>query len=97
VIKYEFSAMLWQHNAPSGGWHFVSLPGELAKEIREFLKSEEEGWGRLRATVKVGNTEWKSAIWFDSKQNTYLLPIKAEIRKKEDLKVGDNVKTVVCL
>lgn len=93
-IKYEFSATPWQHASP-GGWYFVSLPQELAQEIREMLKSEEEGWGRLKATAKTSNSEWKTAIWFDTKKNTYLLPLKAEIRKKENIKVGEDIKVTV--
>ena len=84
-IKYEFTGKTWQHSSP-GGWYFISLPTEMSKEIRSNLKSEEEGWGRLKATARIGKTEWKTAIWFDSKRNTYLLPLKAEIRKKENVK-----------
>lgn len=80
-IKYKFSAKTWQHASP-GGWHFVSLPNELAKEIREALRSEEEGWGRLKATAKIGNSEWK------------ILPLKADIRKKEDIEIGKDIEVV---
>jgi hypothetical protein len=45
------------------GWHFVSLPIEISTEIRENLKWQEEGWGRLKATAKIGNSEWETAIW----------------------------------
>jgi len=93
-IKYEFTAKPWRYSEASG-WHFVSLPGELSKEIRDALKSEEEGWGRLTATAKIGNSEWKTAIWFDTKLNTYLLPLKAEIRRKENLETGKNIHVVV--
>jgi hypothetical protein len=95
-IKYEFSAMIWQHSSPDS-WYFVSLPKVMAKEIRENLKWMEEGWGRLKASAKIGNSEWKTAIWFDIKQNTYLLPLKAEIRKKENLKIDQKVKVIVCI
>ena len=45
----------------------------------------------------IGNSEWKTAIWFDSKKKTYLLPIKAEIRKKEKIIAGKiiGVKLVI--
>ena len=92
--KFEFNAKPWQHSSPNG-WHFISLPKSMAKEIRTALKSEEEGWGRLKAFAKVGNTEWKTAIWFDTKMNTYLLPLKAEIRKKENVVDGKNINVVV--
>ena len=93
-IRYEFITKPWQYAGP-GGWHFVSLPKALSKEIRKALKSEEEGWGRLKATVRIGNSEWKTAIWFDTKMNTYLLPLKAEIRKKEMVEMGKDVKTML--
>lgn len=95
-IKYEFSEKPWQHASP-GGWYFASLPKEMAKEIRDSLKSEEEGWGRLKATAKIGNSEWKTAIWFDTKVDTYMLPLKAEIRKKEHIETGKQVAITIWL
>ncbi len=93
-IKYKFSAQPWQHASP-GGWHFISFPKKLAKEIREAFKPEEEGWGRLKAMAKIGDSEWKTAIWFDTKMNTYLLPLKADIRKKEHLEIGEDVEVMI--
>lgn len=81
LIKYTFIAKVWQYDGPNG-WFFVSLPVEMSKEIRDNLKWQEEGWGRLKATAQIENVEWKTAIWFDTKSNTYLLPLKADIRKK---------------
>lgn len=95
-IKYEFSAKIWQHQS-QGGWYFVSLPEKLAKEIREVVKWQEEGWGRLKVTAKTGNSEWDTAIWFDTKMNTYLLPVKAEIRKKENLETGKNTDVTILI
>lgn len=91
-INYQFHAKPWKYQGPSA-WYFVSLPLDLAAEIRENLKSEEEGWGRLKAAAKIGNTEWKTAIWYDTKSKTYLLPLKAEIRKKE--KIGLEIEIAV--
>lgn len=95
-IKYEFSAEVWQY-AGHAGWYFMSLPTKLAKEIRDHLKWQEEGWGRLKTTAKIGDSEWQTAIWFDTKMNTYLLPIKAEIRRKERLEIGDKKKVLLWL
>ena len=83
-IKYEFNAMPWKYAGPAG-WVFVSIPDQMSKEIRKTFKNEEAGWGRLKTIAKLGNTEWQTAIWFVSKLNTYLLPLKSEIRKKEKL------------
>lgn len=89
-VKYEFVAKVWQQC-----WCFVSLPEEMANEIRENLKFLEEGWGRLKTTAKIGNSEWETAIWFDTKHKTYLLPIKAEIRKKEKIEVDKEVEIII--
>lgn len=93
-IKYQFSAKLWKHTA-SGGWHFVSLPVTLAVEIRSHLKWQEEGWGRLKAKAKIGEYQWDTAIWYDTKHATYLLPIKADIRKKENMDVDSTIAVTV--
>ena len=93
-IKYAYTAKIWQHQG-QGGWYFVSLPLEFTKEIRENLKWQEEGWGRLKATAKIGNSQWETAIWFDTKRKTYLLPLKADIRKKENIATDIDIKTIV--
>jgi hypothetical protein len=95
-IRYEFSAEAWQH-APPGGWYFVSLPEDMAREIRENLQWQEEGWGRLKASARLGKSEWETAIWFDRKRNTYLLPIKAEIRSKEQVAAGNRYQVTIWL
>jgi len=80
-IKFSFHGLPWKFDSPSG-WYFISLPTDMADEIRGTFKREEEGWGRLKVKAGIGHTVWKTAIWFDTKRNTYLLPLKAEIRKK---------------
>lgn len=95
-LRYRFTADVWLHD-PSGGWHFVSLPAELSTEIRAALKAEEEGWGRLKVRAKLYDFEWQTAIWFDTKRGTYLLPLKAEVRKKAAILVGDAVDLVLVI
>jgi len=90
-IQYDFSAKMWQDSS-TGGWYFVSLPENMSNEIREILQWQEEGWGRMKATAAIGELKWDTAIWFDTKMNTYLLPIKVEIRKKADLKLDKTIK-----
>ncbi|HBW87118.1 MAG TPA: DUF1905 domain-containing protein [Crocinitomicaceae bacterium] len=86
-MAYQFSAVLWQYSQ-TGGWYFVSLLNDLATEIRKLFKKQEEGWGRMKAKAKIRETLWDTAIWYDTKLNTYILPVKADIRKKEKIEVG---------
>ena len=93
-ITYEFTAKPWQYTG-KGAWIFASLPIKISKEIRKYFGQEEEGWGRLRVTVQIGSSEWKTAIWFDTKANTYILPLKYEIRKSENIIIGKAVRVVI--
>ncbi len=49
----------------------------------------------MKVIAQIGKSEWRTAIWFDTKQGTYLLPIKAEIRKKNRSK--DQVVNIVIM
>ena len=88
--RFSFKALLWKYDGPAG-WCFVTIPKTTAKRIRAQHLSSEEGWGRLKTTARVGDTQWKTSIWFDTKASSYLLPIKTEIRKKEKLAIGSFV------
>ncbi len=98
-LKYEFSAKTYMYSASEkdSGWMFVSLPKEMSVEIRENFKWLEEGWGRMKATAVIGETEWQTAIWFDTKQDTYMLPLKAAVRKKEKVTLDEEVKVTVLI
>ena len=93
-VKYEFSAKAYQYSSSEAmcGWTIVSLPKALSVEIRACFKHLEEGWGRMKVTAVLGDSEWQTAIWFDTKQDTYLLPLKAKIKKRENIKLGEDVQ-----
>ena len=95
--KYEFSAKVYIYSSSKDmiGWTFVSLPKELSAEIRGDFKHLEEGFGRMKVTAKLGGSEWQTAIWFDTKQDTYLLPLKAKVRKQENVMTGEDVKVII--
>lgn len=93
-IRYQFSETIWKHEG-TGGWYFVSLPIKLSKEIREHFKWQEQGWGRMKAKVQLKGLEWQTAIWFDTKRDTYLLPIKAEVRRKTDVGINEWIDLIL--
>lgn len=95
-VKYQFTAKVYQYSSSVEipGWTIVSLPKEMSIEIRDNFKKFEEGWGRMKVTARIGISEWRTSIWFDTKQEIYMLPLKAEIRKKENI-VPDKIVDVV--
>ncbi len=85
-IRYQFSGSMWKHS-DVGGWHFISMPFDMSKEIRDHHQWQEEGWGRMKAKAALLGIQWDTSIWFDTKSACYILPVKAAIRKKTGLKV----------
>lgn len=69
----------------------------MSDEIRHNFQSQEEGWGRMKVHTTIENISWDTSIWYDSRQGLYLLPLKADIRKKLKFKLGDSVKATVCV
>lgn len=94
IIKYQFQSKVWKYKG-KGGWHFVTLPQILSNKIRKNHGPDEEGWGRLKTKAKIGKSEWNTAIWYDSKQNAYLLPVKSLVRRSEKIETGLTVKVVL--
>ncbi|MBY0314576.1 MAG: DUF1905 domain-containing protein [Bdellovibrionales bacterium] len=63
----------------------------------EIFTSSKSGGGRLKATAVIGRTKWSTAIWFDTKAASYLLPIKTSVRKVEDICSGSPVAVTLYL
>jgi len=96
LTQYTFvGAPRFYNEGDAYGWHFISFPRGLAKEVRDNHKLQEEGWGRMKAIARIGGSEWSTAIWFDTKNDTYLLPVKAEIRRKEGVVIGQDIDVAV--
>lgn len=85
--RYSFNSPIWRYKSHAG-WYFVTLPKPLSKTLRKLHGSSEEGWGRLRVEAAVGKSKWKTAIWYDTKLSSYLLPIKFAIRKANQIDEG---------
>jgi hypothetical protein len=86
---YRFKTKLWKYEG-SAAWYFVSLPKKESMEIKTIPRGARRGFGSVRVTVTIGATTWHTSI-FPTKQGPYLLPVKASVRKAEDLYEGDIV------
>lgn len=89
--NYKIKAKVWIHPGEMGVWHFVNIPKSDSIQIREKFGKSRRGFGSLPVEVRTGKMIFKTSIFPDSKSGTYLLPLKAEVRKKEKFGVGDEV------
>lgn len=92
---------MFEFNAPvvpypgMAAWRFVALPQTLSSEIKTGFGNMKKGWGSIPVLVTVRKTTWETSIFPDKKSQSYLLPMKLEIRKKERIMDGDKVALCV--
>lgn len=89
-ITYKMSANVTVYPG-MGSWRFLALPKEIGIEIKTKFGKRSVGWGSLRVLANIGKTSWKTSIFPDRKAGTYLLPLKATVRKAENIADGAKV------
>lgn len=92
--RFPFHAKLWRYSGEAG-WHFVTAPTETSKQIKTLGKGLMNAFGSLRVIATIGKTSWRTSVFFDSKADAFLLPIKADVRKKERIGHGDAVEVIL--
>jgi Domain of unknown function (DUF1905) len=100
-MQISFTAPLWvwqsaKPDAKAGSWHFITVPADEAGLIRMAVPRT-GGFGSVRVKVSIGETRWSTSIFPDSKTGTYLLPVKAEVRKREGLAVGETAEVTLSI
>lgn len=87
---YKAHVKMWIYPGDAA-WHFVTIPEELSAQVKAKHGMHARGFGSLPVRVTIGKTTWKTSVFPDRKSGTYLLPIKAAVRAKEQVQEGDMV------
>lgn len=85
-IVFNGKVWFWRGPAP---WYFVTIPEEQCQDLSAISRLVTYGWGMIPVTARVGKTEWKTSLF--PKDGRYILPIKASVRKAENLEEDDTV------
>jgi Domain of unknown function (DUF1905) len=80
---YHFTSTVWMYSGVNP-WYFATVDEHTSKQIKSDLLFKPKGFGSIPVVAKIGNTSWKTSI-FPEKNKNYLLPIKKEIRQKENI------------
>lgn len=91
-VNFEFSGTIWFWKGPAP-WYFVTMPEEQCHELSAISRFVTYGWGVIPVQVRIGTTEYKTSLF--PKDGRYIVPIKASVRKAENLDEGDSV--TICL
>lgn len=88
-VADEFTAELRRYDG-AAAWYFLTLPVELADEIR--AQVEPVGFGSVRVHVRIGATAWSTSVFPDKASGSYVLPVKAAVRRAEGLDDGSSAR-----
>jgi hypothetical protein len=89
MSTYDFTAELWLHDDMPGAWYFITLPLDAADEIR--ATNERRGFGSIRIQATIGDSTWDTSVFPDTNTASLLLPVKAAVRRRQDIDEGDLV------
>jgi hypothetical protein len=85
-----FTGTLWLWNAAKGSWHFLTVPEEQSLEIRAESFVGRGGFGSVKVEATISAATWRTSV-FPQKEGTYLLPVKADVRRRTGIAAGDEV------
>ncbi len=94
--RIDHTGMLWRWSGGNGGaWHFVSIDGAAgealsATALMRRLEKTLGGFGSLKVKARIGDSSFATSV-FPSKSAGWILPVKASVRRAEDLAEGDAV------
>ena len=93
----HFESELWTWHSDGGtAWHFITLP-EVA---RDAVKAEIEGiprkgFGSVKVNVTIGKSTFSTSLFPAKEYGSYLLPVKAAVRRANGLQAGDSVTVAI--
>ena len=91
-----------RRNGGPGGWTFITPPQNCADQIR-FFTGEQTGrargraWGMIKVKASIGASNWETTIWPYKASGSFLLPVKAAVRKKAGISARDSADVMLRL
>ena len=84
---------IWKGEA-AGRWYFITVPEEQSDEIRAHAFGNPRGFGSVKVEARIDEVVWRTSV-FPLNSGGYLLPVKAEVRRKAEIAAGDEVTVIL--
>jgi Domain of unknown function (DUF1905) len=102
--SWSLTAPLWiwkgkdANGAPTAtSWYFLTIGGEAAAQIRAAGAGRSTGWGMVKVRAIIGSTEFETSLFPNKSEASFMLPVKATVRKAEKIADGDAVAVTIML
>jgi len=87
---------LWLWSGGQGSWHFITIPEDQSAEFRAESLARRGGFGSVRVEARIGDIAWRTSV-FPQKSGGYILPVKADVRRRAGIAAGDEVTVNLAL
>ena len=88
----EVTSLLWMWKGDAAGrWYFVTVPEEQSDEIRAHALASPRGFGSVRVEARIADVTWRTSV-FPLNSGGYVLPVKADVRRRAGIAAGDEVR-----
>ncbi len=87
--SYTITEKVFIYPSEVAAWYFVPVTKPVGMEIKTTYAAFAKGFGSLPVTVIIGKTTWTTSIFPDKYSGSYILPLKASVRKKEEIEAGE--------
>ena len=100
-LVLETELWRWTPEPPAkASWHFVTITGAVADAIRARAfelraMGGARGFGSVRVRASLDGVAFDSSAFPHKESGGYLLPVKAEVRRKAGVGEGDLVEVAV--
>jgi hypothetical protein len=81
---------IWKGSDAAGRWYFITVPEEQSDEIRAHAFGNPRGFRSVKVEATIADVTWRTSV-FPLNSGGYLLPVKAEVRRKAGIGAGDEV------
>lgn len=91
-------ATLWRWSgANNGTWHFLTIGGDAGEALSgtalmRKLEGNARGFGSLKVKARIGETQFATSVFPSKSDGGWLLPVKAAVRRAEEIGEGDTVE-----
>jgi hypothetical protein len=85
-MDLEFTGEIWFWRGPAPH-HFITVPEDESAILHDEAAFVSYGWGMIPVTVRIGESQFATSLF--PKDGGYIVPIKADVRRREGLDVGD--------
>jgi hypothetical protein len=87
TFRFETRIIYWRGPSP---YFYAPVPAEHAGELRRITRLVTYGWGMTPVNARIGEVAFYTALF--PKDGTYLVPLKAEVRRRADITAGDVIQ-----